>query len=182
MIRRCLPLLLACALGAQEPSTFGIQLRLSSPSDNLKDTVGGKMGWGGSMGVESDYEDGWKGRVLLGYDAWGPGNAADQSGLRGKVTAGHISAEGVRMLGPEGTRGFTGPYVFLGVGAYGWGVTQTLPSSGGSETRRVAHIAGSAGLGYRFGPHADLEAKVTSGRVDTKYNATFLSLGATYRF
>ncbi len=183
MIRRCLPLLvLASALGAQEPTTFGVQVRLSAPSDNLKDAVGGKTGFGATLGVESDFENGRKGRILLGYDGWGPGNAADQSGNRGKAAVSHLSVEAVKMLGTEGLKGFSGPFLFLGVGAYGWNVTVTDPAYGDSSTRRVVHFGASAGLGYRLGTQVDVELRITASRVDPSFMATFLSLGATYRF
>jgi Outer membrane protein beta-barrel domain len=183
MIRRCLlPFLIAVALGAQEPSTMGVQIRASAPSENLKDSVGGKLGFGASLGVESDFEGGWKGRLILGYDAWGPGSAADQSGYRGKAGVSHLSAEAVRMLGPEGAKGFSGPFVFLGVGAYGWNITQTDPAYGISLTHRVIHVGGSAGFGYRIGTQVDLELRVSASRVDPQFMASFLSLGVTYRF
>jgi len=182
MIRRCLPLLIAAGLGAQEPTTVGIQIRVSAPSENLKDSVGGKMGFGATLGVESDFENGWKGRLLLGYDAWGPGNAANQSGYRGKAGVSHLSAEAVRMLGPEGVKGFSGPFVFLGVGAYGWNVTETDPAYELSLTRRVVHVGGSAGFGYRIGTQVDVELRISASRVDPQYMASFFSLGVTYRF
>lgn len=185
MSRRRLPLLLllaAAALGAQEPTTFGVQARLSGPSDNLKDAVGGKTGFGASLGVESDFENGRKGRILLGFDRWGPGSTADQSGNRGKASVSHLSVEAVKMLGTEGPKGFSGPFLFLGVGAYGWNVTFTDPAYGDSATRRVVHFGASAGLGYRLGTQVDVELRVTASRVDPTFMATCLSLGATYRF
>ena len=182
MIRRCLPLLIVSALVAQEPSTVGIQLRASAPSENLKDSVGGKLGFGATLGVESDFEDGWKGRLLLGYDAWGPGDAADQSGYRGKAGVSHLSAEAVRMLGPEGAKGFTGPFVFLGLGAYGWNVTMSDPAYGVAATRRVVHLGGSAGFGFRIGTQVDLELRISASRVDPQFMASWFSLGVTYRF
>lgn len=182
MIRRCLPFFFVFALGAQEPTTLGIQVRASSPSENLKDAVGGKLGFGASLGVESDFENGWKGRIILGYDSWGPGNAADQSGIRGKAGVSHLSAEAVRMLGPEGVKGFSGPYLFLGAGAYGWNVTATDPAYGISVIRRVVHVGGSAGFGYRIGTQVDVELRISASRVDPQFMASFFSLGVTYRF
>ncbi|MBI4911967.1 MAG: outer membrane beta-barrel protein [Acidobacteria bacterium] len=181
-MRRIAPLLLTVALGAQEPATVGLQLRGNFPSDNLKDAVGGKAGFGASLGAESELEEAWRGRVVLGYDAFGPGTYQDQSGRRGKVSSSHLSIEVVRMIGQEGRHGFMGPYVVLGAGAYGWGVTTSDSAAGISVTRRVIHLGGSFGFGYRFSPSWDLEVRVTGGRVDPQFLASYLSLGMTFRF
>lgn len=179
---RPLFLLTGLALAAQEPTSMGLAVRASKPSDNLKDAVGGKAGWGVSFDAESDLHEAWRARLALGYDSWGPGAAADLSGLRGKVSVGHVSLEGVRMLGPETRAGFLGPYVLIGVGAYGWNVNSTDPADGLSVTRRVIHLGGSLGLGYRFSKSVDAEIRITGGKVDPQFTAAAMSFGLTYRY
>lgn len=181
MIRTSLLLCSALALVGQEATTLGLNLRASRPSDNLKDTVGEKTGWGVSLDAESELSGAWRGRLALGFDSWGPGGNLAQSGVRGKVTASHLSFEGIRMLGQEGRNGFLGPYVLLGIGAYGWNVSTSDPANDISTTHRVIHVGGSVGLGYRFSKSVDAELRVTGGKVDPQFNATALSFGITFR-
>jgi hypothetical protein len=182
MIRKTLFLFSALAIAAQEPTTIGWTLRGSRPSDNLKDAVGGKTGWGASIDAESDLYEAWKARLVIGFDSWGPGKALDQSGVQGKVTVGRLSLEGVRMLGPEGRVGFMGPYFVFGIGAYGWNVATSDPANSFSMTRRVIHLGGEVGLGYRFTRSVDAEIRVSGGKVDPKFTAAALSFGLTYRY
>lgn len=181
MIRASLLLLATLAAAAQEPTTVGLTLRGSKPSDNLKDMVGGKTGFGVALDAESDLYEAWKARFVLGYDSWGPGVALDGSGTRGKVTVGHISLEGVRMLGPETRTATLGPYFVFGLGAYGWNATSTASLDGLAVTRRVFHLGGSLGLGYRFSPNIDAEVRVLGGKIDPQFNAAALSFGVTFR-
>ena len=181
MIRKSLLLLSALAVSAQEPTTVGLTLRGSRPSDNLKDTVGAKNGWGASLDAESDLIDAWKARLVIGFDTWGPGYNPATPGVRGKVTVGSVSLEGVRMLGPEGRAGFLGPYVVFGFGAYGWNVSTSDPANDLSMTRRVIHLGGSLGLGYRFTRSIDAEIRVSGGKVDPQVTAAALSFGVTFR-
>jgi hypothetical protein len=181
MIRKTLLLTAALALGAQEATTLGLNLRASRPFDNLKDTVGEKTGWGATLDAEYELIDAWRGRLALGFDSWGPGNHLAQPGARGKVTVGHLSFEGIRMLGQETRAGFLGPYVLIGLGAYGWNVNTSDPANDLSVTHRVIHLGGSVGLGYRFSKSVDAELRVTGGKVDTQFNATALSFGVTFR-
>lgn len=178
------PLLLfsALALAAQEPTSVGFNVRASKPSDNLKDAVGGKAGWGVTLDAESELHEAWRARLALGYDSWGPGSAADLSGLRGKVTVGHVSLEGIRMLGPEGRGAWLGPYLLVGVGAYGWNVNSTDPADDLSVTRRLIHLGGSLGLGYRFSRSIDAEVRVLGGKVDPQFTAAAMSFGLTFRY
>jgi hypothetical protein len=182
MIRKTLLALSTLAVAAQEPTTMGLTLRASRPSDNLKDTVGAKNGYGVSLDAESDLIDAWKSRLVIGFDTWGPGNGLAQAGVRGKVTVGHLSLEGVRMLGPEGRTGFLGPYVVIGFGAYGWNVSTSDPANELSMTRRVIHLGGSAGLGYRFTKGLDAEVRIGGGKVDPQFTAAALSFGLTFRY
>lgn len=181
-MRTALILLAALAAGAQEPTTMGLTLRGSRPSDNLKDMVGGKAGFGISLDAESEIQDAWRARLVLGYDAWGPGSALDRSGVQGKVTVGHVSLEGVRMLGAEQRDGFFGPYFVFGLGAYGWNASSTDPVDGLAVTRRVIHLGGSLGLGYRFSKSFDAEIRVNGGKIDPQFTATAMSFGITYRY
>lgn len=180
-MRQALILLAALAAAAQEPTSMGLTVRGSRPSDNLKDLVGGKSGYGFSLDAESELQDAWRARLALGYDAWGPGTALDHSGVQGKVTVGHISLEGVRMLGAEQREGYFGPYVVFGLGAYGWNARSTDPGNDLAVTRRVIHLGGSLGLGYRFSKSFDAEIRITGGKVDPQFNATAMSFGLTYR-
>jgi hypothetical protein len=182
MIRKTLLLLSAIALSAQEPTTVGLNFRGSRPADNLKDMVGGKVGWGVSLDAESELYEAWNARLAIGFDTWGPGNALDQSGVRGKVTVGHISLEGVRMLGPEGRTGYLGPYFVFGLGAYGWNASSSDPANAIAITRRVLHLGGSVGLGYRFSKSLDAELRVLGGKVDPQFTASALSFGLTFRY
>lgn len=182
MIRRTLLLLSALAVAAQEPTKIGMNLRLSRPGDNLKDMVGDKTGWGISLDAESDMYEAWKGRLVLGFDSWGPGDAAGQSGVRGKATLGQVSLEAVRMLGPEGPKGYLGPFVVIGLGAYGWNITGTSQTDDLAVTHRVIHVGGSLGLGYRFSKSIDAELRVSGGKVEPEFTATIVSFGVTYRY
>lgn len=182
MIRRTLLCLSTLALAAQEPTTIGLSVRASRPSDNLKDMVGGKNGWGVALDAESDLYEAWKARLVMGYDSWGPGTALDLSGVRGKMTVGHLSLEGARMLGPETRAGFLGPYLLIGIGAYGWNASRTLADGSLSVTRRVIHLGGSLGLGYRFSKGLDAEVRVFGGKADPQVTAAAMSFGLTFRY
>lgn len=168
------------ALGAD----MGIQLRLSSPTENLKDAVGSKMGYGLSLSVEMDLEDGWALRTALGGDRWSQGEWTGRPGVKATVMVNHLTFEVVKMLRPDTEPYLLGPYVFAGLGAYGWSVEETNPSIGYKLTRRVLHAGGSAGVGYRFSPRWDLEVRLTMGRVHPDYMTMggALSVGGTFRF
>ena len=181
MMRKALLLFSALAVAAQEPTTVGITLRANRPGDNLKDTVGNKVGWGASLDAESDLIDAWKARLVIGFDTWGPGSNLAEPTVRGKVTLGSVSLEGVRMLGQEGRAGFLGPYVVFGLGAFGWNVSTSDPANDLSLTRRVVHLGGSLGLGYRFSKSVDAEIRVSGGKVDSQFTASTLSFGLTFR-
>lgn len=168
------------ALGAD----MGLQVRLNAPTENLKDAVGNRMGYGLSLSVESDLEDGWAIRTALGADRWGEGDWTGRKDVKATVTVSHLTVEVVKMLRADTEPYLLGPYVFLGVGGYGWSVAETSPSLGYKLTRRVLHAGGSAGIGYRFSPRWDLEVRLTMGRVHPDYMLLggSLSVGGTFRF
>ena len=185
-----LPLLLAIASAAplaaqaEDGKILGLQLRADCPTDNVRDAVGGssKLGFGASLQVEQDIEDGYKWRVALGMDQWGWGNWLGQDGFRGRVQATHVTLEGVKMLRPDVDEHLLGPYLFLGVTACGWTVDQKDADNGVTVTRRVVHPAGTFGLGYRVTPSWDIEARGLFGRVDPAFSGELFSLGVTFRF
>ena len=102
--------LLACALAAQqaEPTTLAVEVRGSFPEAGLADASGGGSSPGGgvSLMLEQDLSEnfeGWRARAALGMDYWFWGNFTKTPGSAGKVNAGHITGELVRMLRPTAT-------------------------------------------------------------------------------
>ena len=108
-------LLVGAGLWAQqpEPTTLGLQVRMDLPMGDLRDAVGGsvKPGFGGSLMMEEDFLDGYRGRLGLGSDMWLKGKWLDKPGVEGSVRVIHLSVECVRMLRTDADAPLVGPYV-----------------------------------------------------------------------
>jgi hypothetical protein len=181
-------LLLASALCAQEaePTTLGVQLRGSFPESGLADAVGGGNvpGLGVSLVMENDlevYYPGWRYRVALGMDLWFWGNLTKLPGSAGKVSAGSLTVEAVRMLRPGGNPATLGPYLVGGLGIYEWSWSKMDPVLGKVD-EKVGHMAGTAGFGWRLTPSLDFEIKALMGKMDPDTTAVAIMATATWRF
>jgi len=180
-------LFLATALGAQqpEPATLGLQLRGSLPLAGLSDAVGGNSpGVGFSVVMEQDlveHFEGWHARVDFGADSWFWSNVTKTPGAAGKVQAGHLMGEAVRMLRPGGDPVSMGPYMTLGLGLYAWDWSHTDPVLGKLDTK-VIHGAGTFGFGWRYTKSLDFEAKLLAGKLAPATTAAALLVAATWRF
>jgi hypothetical protein len=180
-------LLLGSVLVAQEaePTTLGLQLRGSYPESGLRDSVGGGdvPGVGFSLVMEEDlaqWFEGWHARMDLGGDFWFWGNLTSMPGTSGKVTAGHVTGELVRMLRPGTGKVTLGPYLTMGVGVYEW--NRSLDTPTGKVDTHVGHGVGTLGFGMRLTPSFDLEAKVLMGKLDPDTTALAIMACGTYRF
>ena len=165
-------LLLTAALGAQqtEPTTLGVQARLTFPSPGL----------GGSLVMEQDFTDNWvgvRGRLDLGADIWTWNAVARNGSGSGTVKALHLGAEVVRMLRPGGDTVSLGPYVTLGAGLYQWSFNEDATGS-----RRAGHGGGTVGVGWRFTKTLDGEFKVLASQLDPGTSVVALMAMATWRF
>lgn len=190
--RRTLPtaggFLLASALLAQqaEPATLGLQVRGSFPESGLADAVGGgnAPGVGVSLLMENDlgeYYEGWRYRVALGMDFWFWGNLTKLPGSAGKVSAGHITAEAVKMLRPTSGTTTLGPYLVAGLGIYEWSWSKMDPVLGKVD-QKAGHMAGTFGFGWRLNRSLDFEAKALMGKMDPDTTAVAIVAAATWRF
>jgi hypothetical protein len=179
-------LLLGLSLRAQqyEAASLGLQLRGSMPLGDLKDAVGGfhTPGLGGSVVMEDDFLEGYRGRVDVGGDNWFKGNLSTVPGTKGGVSAYHLGVEGVRLLRPYGDYPILGPYVLAGLGLYSWSVTTEDTIQHTSTTRKVGHAAASLGCGWRYSAHMDVELKALGGTVDPNFQALAVLLGVTWRY
>ncbi len=180
---RALPLvvLLASSLGAQDPesATIGVQARISHPEAGLRDLVGGGIeipGVGLSLVAEFDMTEGYRLRVDFGGDRW-----SGHSGVDSKVFAYHLGVEGVMMLRPDDEPSW-GPYILAGLGGYAWSVGETDAITGGTNNRRIMHVAGTVGIGFRLARTLDVELKALGGRIDPKLFAAAVMLGVTFRY
>jgi hypothetical protein len=175
--------MLAAALRAQEfePASLGVQLRASAPMSQLKDSVGsGVPGLGLDLVMEQDFGEGWRGRALLGADKWFKGDLNSLPGTKGGAFAAHLGVEAVYLLRPYGDYPLLGPFVLAGLGGYAWDVTREDAS--GRTDRRVAHVAGTVGAGWRLTGHLDVEIKALVGEVDPDFTAAAVMAGVTVRY
>lgn len=168
---------LSCLASAQDAPGFAVQIHLLSPLQNLRDANGGKAGGGLGLAVNIPLEDGWGYRVLLGHDRFPKGNSATTPGATTQVDVSHLVLEGVFQL-----RDVPGPYVFAGLGGYSWDVKEHDSVLDLSTSRRVAHVGGSLGLGYRITAHFDLEVRGMGGSVDPGFRAGWVGIAAAWRF
>jgi hypothetical protein len=179
-------LLLGLTLGAQqvEPTTLGVQLRGDIPMGDLRDIVGGyvKPGLGGSVMLEEDFLDGYRGRLGLGADIWFKGKWLDKPGVNGGVNAFHLDVEAVRMLRTDADAPLVGPYVLAGVGFYTWAVSTEDTILNTKTTRQVSHLAATFGFGWRLNGHMDLEFKGLMGSIEPDIRAMVLSAAVTLRY
>lgn len=182
-----LGLLLAPALAAQEAeaTTLGLQLRGSFPASGLRDAVGGGdvPGVGFSLVMEDDLSqwfEGWRARLDVGGDFWFWGNLTSLPGTSGKVSAGHVTGEAVRMMRPGGDPVSLGPFLAVGLGIYEWNRSMDTPT--GKVDTHVGHAVGTVGFGWRMTKELDLEAKVLMGKLDPDTTAVAVMACATYRF
>ena len=178
-----LSLLLASPLAAQvlEPSQLGAQVRLSIPEGGFRDALGGLRvpGYGASLLAEFDFGDSLHGRGAMGIDRWPEGKGSLASEDR-EIQTFHLSAEAVYFLRDEGAMQVKGPYVLVGLGAYAWSLGKDVTGAG--QTRRVVHMAGTLGLGWRLAGHLDAEVKALAGVVDPGLSALVFMGCVTYRF
>ncbi len=181
-------LLLASCLCAQQPeaTTLGVQARVSWPESGLADAVGGGTapGVGVSLVMEDDLGEnfeGWRGRLGLGMDFWFWGNLTKLPGAAGKVSAGHITVEAVRMLRPGGDPATLGPYLVAGLGIYEWSWSRIDPVLGKVDVK-AGHMAGTFGFGWRMTRSLDFEAKALMGKMDPTTTAVAIMAAATIRF
>jgi hypothetical protein len=179
-------LLLGLPLAAQqvEPTTLGVQFRGDIPMGDLRDIVGGyvKPGLGGSVMMEQDFEDGYRGRLGLGADVWFKGAWLDRPGVNGSVNAFHLDVEAVRMLRTDADAPLTGPYVLAGVGLYTWAVSTEDTINNTKISRQVSHLAATFGFGWRLNGHMDMELKGLMGNIEPDIRAMVLSAAVTWRY
>jgi hypothetical protein len=175
-------LLSVCGLPAQEIRHLGLQLRGSVPADNLAEATGRKVGLGASLQAEMDLEEGYRWRVALGADRWGPGPWSGRPGVRGTLDATYLELEGIRLLRADTEKDLLGPYLLAGVRFVGWNLGRTDGAADLNTSRKTTHVAGSLGFGYRFTPWLDLELKTFYGKVDPDFAGGAASLGLTLRF
>jgi hypothetical protein len=173
-------------LAAQEyePATLGAQVRVSVPEGDLKSAVGGvaKPGLGASVEWEEDFLDGIRGRVGLGIDNWFKGDWEDRPGMKGGLSATHLTVTVVRMLRPDADPPLTGPYVLGGVGLTAWSLTSEDSLAGTKVTRKATHMSFVLGAGWRIARGMDVEFKVLTGKVEPDFTATAVMGGVTFRF
>lgn len=178
---------LAMPLAAQEAEapTLGLQVRGSIPQAGLAEVVGNSdlslPGLGASLVVEVDLEEGYRARVVMGGDRWGTGDWSDRPGIEGKVSAFHLGLEGVWMLRSDESPSW-GPYLVGGLAGYAWSVGSRNTATGASSTRRVLHVAGTFGIGFRLARSLDVELRGLGGRIDPDIFGAAIQLGVTYRF
>lgn len=162
-----LSLLLSAPLAAQvlEPSMLCAQVRISIPEGSFRDKLGGLHvpGYGGSLMAEFDLGDSLHGRGALGVDRWPQGRNIS-AGENHEIQAFHLGGEAVYFLRDDGALKAKGPYVLGGVGAYAWSLGKDV--IGGGQTRRVIHMAGTLGVGWRLVGHLDAEVKALVGAVE----------------
>jgi hypothetical protein len=168
---------LSCLASAQEAPGLAVQVHILSPLQNLRDANGGKTGVGLSLTVNIPLDDGWAYRVHLGLDRFPEGKSASNPGATTLVDVSHLVVEGLFQL-----RDVPGPYVFAGLGAYSWNVQEDDPALVLSTDRRVAHVGGSLGIGYRITDHFDIELRGMGGSVDPGFRAGWAGIAAAWRF
>lgn len=176
--------LLTLPLCAQEaePATLGCQVRGSIPLGGLQEVIGGKPlpGVGASLLAEIDLTEGYRMRVEMGGDVWPRGDWSGKPGVEGRAGTLHLSLEGVMMLNDNTPS--SGPYLVAGLGAYAWAISSKDTINDTNTTARILHVAGTAGFGYRFTRHLDLELRGLAGRIDPTLFAAAIQGSATYRF
>ncbi len=154
-----------------------IRGEVAVPLQNLADKVDSKVGGGAALGLEFPLEDGWRWRAEVGHDPFPKGTSKGVTAMQGQVSASHLDVEGVYQL-----REPRGPYLLFGLGAYSWEVKDTDLLVGTTTSRRVAHVAGVFGFGYRVGPHLDLEVRGVAGKVDPTLTAAWVAFSLGWRF
>lgn len=168
-------------LGAQD-RVMGAQVRLALPADNLRETTGGKLGFGAGLHVEQPMGDAWSWRVGLAGDMFPEGVSTGQPHRKGKASLFKASFEALWWPEPDLGAARTGPYVTFGLAFVSWNVRTVDAEVLETKTRKVAHAAGQIGVGYRLRPELDLELNVLYGQVDPDLAAGVFSLGVTWRF
>lgn len=187
--RTLLPIaaLLSANLAAQdfEFASMGVQARLSKAEADLKDITGSSdfklPGFGVSLLAEVDLFEGYRARMDIGVDQWRKGDWEGQAGIEGTVSAYHVGVEGLLMLKPDESPA-RGPYLLAGLGGYAWTVKRDDSATGSSTTRRVTHVAGSVGMGFRLNSTFDVELKILAGRIDPELFASAIQASMVYRF
>lgn len=171
-------LLPALSMGAQ---SLGFQGRVNTPVSNLRDAVGNKQGYGGSLVGEIAMEGGFHGRMLLGADRYPEGPTAGRVGVSTRVDLNQVSLEGLFMLQEGDTGEAKGPYVFAGLGAYGWSLRESN-INGALDVIRATKMGAALGFGYRFNTHIDVEFRAFGGPVKEDFTGGGASLAVVYRF
>ena len=161
-----------------EPDRVGAQVRASVPSGDLSNATGTPaLGVGGSLMAELHFDSQWCGRLYLGYDAWRKPNG---SGDR-EVDAAQLGAEVVYFLQDDGSDLLKGPYLTAGVSGCQWSVGSGVPEANGT-TMRIAHPAGSVGIGMRMNNHMDAEVRVMAGQITPDMVGGALEVGLNFWF
>lgn len=168
---------LSCLASAQDAPGLAVQVHLLTPLQNLRDANGGKVGGGFSLAMIIPLEDGWSWRVDLGHDRFPRGAKAGAPDVTSEVDVSHLAVEGIYQL-----RDTPGPYVFAGLGGYSWYVKESDAVLGTSASRRVAHVGGSMGFGYRITANLDVEIRGMGGKVDPTFTAGWVGVAAAWRF
>lgn len=168
-----------------EPSTLGLQVRVSIPEAGLRDMVGGSdvklPGLGASLVAEMDLTEGYRARIAMGGDRWDSGDWSGRPGVEGKVSDFHLAVEGVMMLRPDESPSW-GPYVVAGLGGYVWSVGSRDKTAGTSTTRRILHVAGTLGFGFRLTRNLDMELRGLGGGIDPGLFAAAVQVSMTFRY
>jgi len=178
---------LSCLARAQDPeaSSLGLQVRASLPEAGLAEVVGSSgikpPGLGASLVVEVDLTEGYRVRGVMGGDRWDTGDWSARPGIEGNVSDFHLGLEGVMMLRPDESPSW-GPYIVGGIAGYAWSVGSHDKVSGVSTTRRILHVAGTFGIGFRLAKSLDIELRGLGGRIDPDLFAAAVQLGVTYRY
>lgn len=167
---------LALALGAQDadPKYMGVQIRVHNPVGDLKQQMG-TYGMGASIFVEHQLEDSFAVRLVGGMDMWGKGVSGGLTGDT-RARAYHFDVEGLKFLRPDDEPNLLGPYFVVGVGGYGWELTQN------NQSRRTFRAGGSLGFGYRMSTHLDAEIRGHYSSPESGFNAGSVSFGLGFRF
>ena len=173
MIMR-IPIALALFIGlfscaAQEPNGLMVQARVSRSIGDLSNvTSGNKLlpGLGLSIMAEFVLEYGWKLRPGIGMDA-----------IKTGASVTHISTEIVKMLNLDQDPPLLGPYLVGGLYLLNWAVKPQNVEG----TRRILHLGGSAGFGFRFSRKLDLEIKAMDGQIDPNLLGTVFLACANFR-
>jgi hypothetical protein len=179
--------LFSCLAWAQDPeaSSLGLQLMASFPEAGLADAVGNSglklPGLGANLVVEMDLTEGYRVRGVMGGDRWDTGDWSGRPGIEGKVSDFHLGLEGVMMLRPDESPSW-GPYIVGGISGYAWSVDSHDKTSGVSSTRRILHVAGTFGIGFRLAKCLDVELRGLGGGIDPGLFAAAVQLGVTYRY